>query len=148
MWKVNSQTTVQVKTAVGMTDTALTGENLGQGSRSAAMVCSMSLSKSTDTFFSGINHAVSYGSVVLAPMLFQDDSMKVSTTVEEAREGCKRFEAIMDSKALEIDIDKSVYLLAGTKKTVKKIRQEITKSPLLYKKEGDELSILFMKLYP
>ena len=47
-WNMNKETTVQVKTAVGVSGTAVTGENLGQGSRSAGMVCSVSLSKSTD----------------------------------------------------------------------------------------------------
>ena len=43
MWNLNKSTTVKVKTAAGMSDTAITGENLGQGSKSASMVCSMSL---------------------------------------------------------------------------------------------------------
>ena len=51
--------TVQVKTALGMTNMALTGGNLGQGSRSAAVVCSMSLSKSVDKHYSDSKHEVS-----------------------------------------------------------------------------------------
>ena len=115
------------------THTAVMGENLGQGSKSAATVCSMSLSKSTDRYFRDSQHEVSYGSVVLAPMLFQDDSMRLTTTVEGARDGCTRFEKIMDSKTLDVNIDKSVYLIVAKKSNVERIRAEITKRQLCYK---------------
>ena len=94
MWNLNKNTTVKVKTAAGVSDTAITKENLGQGSRSAGLVCSMSLSKSTDKYFDGSKHEVSYGSVVLAPLLFQDDALRMTTTVEGARDGCSRFGSI------------------------------------------------------
>ena len=111
----------------------MTGENLGQGSRSAAMVCSMSLSKSTEKGFDGSKHEVKYGTVQLAPMLFQDDSLRLTTTVEGARDGCRRFESIMDSKALDVNIDKSTYLLVGKKRNIERIRSELKKDPLTYK---------------
>ena len=68
----------------------------------------------------------------LAPLLFQDDSLRMTTTVEGARDGCVRFEKLMASKALQVNIDKSVYLLACKKRNVEKIRAELSKSPLRY----------------
>ena len=40
---------------------------------------------------------------------------------------------IMDSKALNFNIDKSTYLLIGKKKNIERIRSEIEKNPLIYK---------------
>ena len=76
---------------------------------------------------------MSYGSVKMAPLLYQDYALRLTTTVDGARDGEKRFEMVMASKALEVNIDKSVYLLAGRKKNVEKIRQELEREPLLYK---------------
>ena len=66
-------------------------------------------------------------------MLFQDDSLRLTTTVEGARDGCRRFESIMDSKALDVNIDKSTYLLVGKKRNIERIRSELKKDPLTYK---------------
>ena len=54
--------------------------------------------------------------------------------MEGARDGCIRFEKLMASKALQVNIDKSVYLLACKKRNVEKIRTELSKSPLRYNK--------------
>ena len=97
-----------------------------------AMVCSTSLSKRIDRYFEGSQYEVSYGSVRLAPLLFQDDSLRLTTSLEGARDRCRRMEMVMGSKALEINTDKSVYLLAGKKKNIERIREEIEKEPLVY----------------
>ena len=133
VWEMNRNMTVQVKTAAGVSRTAVTGENLGQGSKSAGMICSTSLSKSTSRYYADSPHEVSYGSVMMAPMLYQDDSLCLTTTTEGARDGCRRFENIMDSKALEVNTIKSAYLIIGKKKNVEKIRSEIAENPLYYK---------------
>ena len=38
----------------------------------------------------------------------------------------------MESKALEVNISKSIFMLAGRKRNVEKIRQEIEKNPIKY----------------
>ena len=81
----------------------------------------------------GSKDEVSYGSVVLAPLLLQDDALRLTTTVEGARDGCMRFEKIMGSKALEVNTDKSVYLLSCKRKNLERIRAEIARTPLQYK---------------
>ena len=100
---------VQVKTAVGVSGTAFTSENLN---REAGLpeYC-----------------------VKLVPLLLQDDSFRLTTSVEGAREGCERFESVIDSKALEANITKSIYLPAGKKKNFEMIRAGIAKEPLCYK---------------
>ena len=91
------------------------------------------MSKSVDKYFVGSKDEVSYGSVVLAPLLLQDDALRLTTTVEGARDGCMRFEKIMGSKALEVNTDKSVYLLSCKRKNLERIRAEIARTPLQYK---------------
>ena len=44
LYKLNANTTVQVKTAVGLSEMAVTSENTAQGSKSAGIICSLSLS--------------------------------------------------------------------------------------------------------
>ena len=68
----------------------------------------------------------------LAPLQFQDDSLRLTTSLEGARDGCRRMELIMGSKALDINTDKSIYLLAANKKNMKRIRDEIEKTPIIY----------------
>ena len=86
----------------------------------------MLLSKSVDEHFGDSNHEVNYGQVKLAPL-------RLTTSVEGARDGCKRFEAILASKGLSANINKSIYLLAGKRKNLEKIRNELSRQPLLYK---------------
>ena len=131
-WNLNKNTKVQVKTAAGISGTAVTGRNLGQGSKSAGAICSMSLSKSVSNGFSDSKHETWYGEVELSPILYQDDGMKASTTIEGARDGLKRFEKVMDSKTLEVSTEKSIYMLIGPRKNVSRIRDELSKNPLTF----------------
>ena len=110
----------------------MTGENLGQGSRSAGTICSMSLSKSVSYFFEDSKNEVNYGSVALSPILFQDDGLRITTSIEGARDGLRRFENVMDSKTLNVNTDKSIYLLAGRTKNVDRIRNELKSNPLCF----------------
>ena len=86
-WKMNEKTTVKVKTSAGESATAITGENTGQGSRSASIVCSMSLSKSVDQYYEDSQYEVSYGTLKLAPMQYVDDALRLTTSLEGARDG-------------------------------------------------------------
>ena len=67
-YKLNCNTTVKALTPLGLTKAVVTGENLGQGSRSAATACSLSLSMGVDKHFSGNQFEVDYGTVRLGCM--------------------------------------------------------------------------------
>ena len=116
----------------GLTKTAVTGENLGQGSKSATTVCSLSLSQGVDKFFSDSQYEVDYGRVKMGCLQFQDDSLRLTTSVEGAQDGANRFRKLMESKALEVNISKSIFMLAGRKKNVERVRKEIEKNPIKY----------------
>ena len=133
IFKLNSNTTIKVNTACGTTDFAVTGENLGQGSKNAAVICSLALDVGVSKYFDTSLNEICYGAVKLGPLLFQDDTLRLTTSGEGAQDGSKRFEKIMDSKMLNINVDKSVYLLMGKKKVVEKIRREINDNPITYK---------------
>ena len=94
-YNLNKNTTVQVSTASGMTETAVTAENLGQGSKSAGMVCSLSLSKGMDKYFKDSKYEIKYGNVELSPMQYQDDSIRLTNSVEGAVDGMRRFMKLM-----------------------------------------------------
>ena len=119
----------------GLTGTAVTGENLAQGSKSAATVCSLSLSEGVSKYYDGSQYEIDYGSVRLGCLQFQDDALRVSTSVEGAQDGANRFLSLMNSKMLEINMSKSIYLLAGKKRNIERIRKEIEKNPIKYNGE-------------
>ena len=115
---MNKSTVVKVKTSAGESETAIVGETLGQGGKSVSTVCAMSLSKSISVHHEDSEHEVAYGSVKLAPLQYIDDAMRLTTSLEGARDGCRRFEAVMASKGLSINTEKSIYLLSGKKKNI------------------------------
>ena len=63
-------------------------------------------------------------------MIFQDDLARVSTSAEAAQKGNDRIEKITNLKQLEINIEKSSYIILGNKKKVSEIRQFIQNKPL------------------
>ena len=53
------------------------------------------------------------------------------TTLESARSCNNKIETIMNMKQLNVNVDKSSYILLGGKDQVAKIRKYITENPLL-----------------
>ena len=43
-----------------------------------------------------------------------------------------RFQNLMASKRLEVNMDKSAYILIGKKKTIERVREEIERKPIMY----------------
>ena len=62
-----------------------------------------------------------------------DGPKDLKNCIEGAKDGSERFERVLGSKALDANIDKSVYLLAAKRKNLKKIRHELEKNPLIFK---------------
>ena len=129
---MNANTTVQVKTPLGLTEMASTAENMAQGSKSAGIICSFSLSQGMETHFEDSQYEISYGRVRLSGLLFQDDSFNMYSSIEGVRDGLLRFQRMMESKRLQINIDKSSVILSGRRNMVNKIRKEIEDNPFKY----------------
>jgi len=49
---------------------------------------------------------LSYGSIIIQPLLFQDDISGASTSVSAAQSGNKKIEAVMETKLLDLNLDK------------------------------------------
>jgi hypothetical protein len=58
---LNKDSQIRVKTSFGMTGTAVTGENVTQGSIGGALISALNLSKTMTAYFSGSDGEVSYG---------------------------------------------------------------------------------------
>ena len=98
---MNKDTVIRVRTAVGYTDEACTGENIGQGTLEGACISAASIDYSVNRFFETSTDELSYGSVKLQPLLFQDDIIRLSTTVEGAQAGNDMLDNFMECKLLD-----------------------------------------------
>ena len=132
LWfELNRSNTVQIRTGCGTTKSTETGENVVQGMIGSGLLSTLNLSTGVEDFFSGSEDEVSYGEHRLEPLLFQDDIGRLSTSVHAAKAGNLKIEALMNLKQLQLNVDKSNYILLGKKDQVSKIQQLIQKNPIL-----------------
>ena len=75
---------IRVKTGAGMTAVEATGENVAQGSIGGAILSSCSLDKTVTNYFSGSSAELSYATTRLQPVMFQDDTIRLVTSIEAA----------------------------------------------------------------
>ena len=66
----------------------------------------------------------------LSAQSFMDDILKMSGNIESAQEGNKIMEELVGQKSLQINLEKSSYLIMGSKKMRRKMALELTESPL------------------
>ena len=66
---INKDTQIRVKTSFGMTQTAVTGENVAQGWIGGGVISSLNLDKTVTAHFGGSDTALSYGPSRLSPLL-------------------------------------------------------------------------------
>ena len=121
---LNRDAQIRVKTSFGLTGIAATGENVAQGSIGGGLISSLNLSKTISTFFSGAEEA-SYCTLKLSPMLFQDDSARIATSIEEAQKGNILMSKAMKMKQLQLNVNKSGVILFGKKKQVESPKNKI-----------------------
>ena len=84
---MNKDTVIKVKTGVGITEEAETGENIGQGTGEGAIISAASIADGVATVFRNSSYEISYGEEELSPLLFQDDIARVCDSVEAAQHG-------------------------------------------------------------
>ena len=78
---LNSDSQIRVKTSVGVTEVAATGENVAQGSIGGGLVSALNLSETMTDYFSRSDSDISYGLVRTNPILYQDDSARFSSSI-------------------------------------------------------------------
>ena len=119
-YMLSKDTQIRVKTSFGLTETAATGENVAQGSIGGAIVSSVNLDKTITSYFSGAAE-ISYLTTKLSPLIFQDDTMRFGTSIDDIQQGNILISQAIKSKQLELNIDKSGVIIFGKKKKVNEI---------------------------
>ena len=122
---------IRVKTGAGMTSVEATGENVAQGSIGGAILSSCSLDKTVTNYFSGSSDELSYATTRLQPIMFQDDTIRLVTSIEAAQRGNIIMNAAMKRKQLELNTDKCCVLIFDTKLKRKSTREAINLNCLL-----------------
>ena len=130
LYMMNKDTIIKVNTGVGTTDEAVTGENIGQGTGEGAIISAANISDGVSTAFKNSAHELSYGDEMLNPLLFQDDIARVCDSVEAANHGNELINHVMESKLLDFNLDKSVYMVVGNPSTRKSLEKQIETSPI------------------
>ena len=128
---------IRVKTGAGMTHTEATGENVGQGSIGGAILSSCNLDKTVTNYFAGSGSELSYATSRLQPLMFQDDTCRLVTSIEAAQKGNIILNAAMKRKQLDLNVDKCAVIVFDKKKKSKNSREAINKDQLL--KIGDNM---------
>ena len=92
---LNKNTSIQVKTGTGMSESADVGEIIGQGSGGAALASQVNLDKGMDDMFCGSSDEMMYGSVRIQPIIFQDDILRLGDTLASVKAGNEKINHVM-----------------------------------------------------
>ena len=76
---------------------------------------SVNLDKTITSYFSGAAE-ISYLTTKLSPLIFQDDTMRFGTSIDDIQQGNILISQAIKSKQLELNIDKSGVIIFGKKK--------------------------------
>ena len=94
------------------------GKNITQGSVGGALVSTVNLDFTVNNHFRDSNYEISYSDIRLLPLIFQEFISRLSSSPADAQAGNIYIEACMESKLLELNLDKSCFIVLGSKKTV------------------------------
>ena len=122
---------IKIKTAAGMSDIKATGENVTQGSIGGAVLSSANLDKTLTAYFSGSDCEISYTNLRLSALIFQDDTLRMTNSLESAQKGNVFMHSAMNRKQLSLNINKCSVLAIGKTNRVSKIREAINKEKKL-----------------
>ena len=131
-YKMNEDTKIKVKIGSEMSDTGEVGAVVGQGTIGGAILSQAVLDDGVmEHFPPGGDLQVQYGSVPMAPMMFQDDLINITEGLAEARETNTKVNTLMKERGLELNKKKSVCIIIGNKKQKKEATKEMEVKPLL-----------------
>ena len=129
-YKLNKDTQVAVKTTCGMTETAEVGDCLGQETAGAGLVSQANLDHGLNSYFQGCKEVMYYGETRIQPLSYQDDVGAPCLDVSMARVQASLLASLM----LIAHPDKTGYLILGAKNYTERTRNELTKSPIDFRK--------------
>ena len=122
LYQMNKELKVKVKTPVGLTPSAKSDPSLAQGSVEASIVSSAAIGKGVDDTFTERDDLVVYEGIPLPVQSFMDDVMKTNENCESAQTANDLLEEFMGKAGLELNIDKSSFVIMGSKKSCKKLQ--------------------------
>ena len=132
----NENTIIKVSTPVGITGETSTAETVGQGTTEGAILSAVSIGGGVEEYFGDSSYEVWYDKVRLQPGVFQDDVARMAGGRMEAQVGNNLMEMVAESKLLSFNLDKSAFMVIGTKKNKKELETELEKSPLVLSRQN------------
>ena len=130
LYEMNKNTRISVHTPVGVTGEEDTGEGLGQGTLEGAIVSAVNLDNGVNDFFGDSEYEVSYGDLHLQPVLYQDDVARLSLDIESTQMGNNRMETMAETKLLNFNMEKSCFIVFGSKKSRNTIKEKADANPI------------------
>ena len=97
----------------------------------------MDLARGCHSYFGGSQDEVSYGRVRCNPQLYQDDWLRAASSVGSARAGLMRLLCMTREKQLTCHPKKTCFVIFGSQRYIKEVRQEVAKDPLML---GDQVT--------
>ena len=132
IYQMNKNVRVRVQTPVGVSQSADVGPSVAQGSVDGPIISSVSIGNEVHDAFAADHgdHEVMYGSLSLSALIWMDDILRMATTTANAQFGNNLIDKIVGNKGLELNLDKSTFIVMGGQKARKKIKNQIEKCPL------------------
>ena len=110
-FKLNEGTEVSVKTAGGMSKTAVVGDCIGQGTAGGAIVSAANLDHSLEQYFGSSKDEMYFGSVRLQPVAYQDDLGNANKNMRHAQIGNMKLACMLQDKCLKAHPDKTWFIV-------------------------------------
>ena len=121
-----------LSTTAGMTDSAVVGDVIGQGTAGAALVSQLNLDHGLHTYFGGSKDEIYYGGVRCEYFAYQDDIGKPSAGVNEAQAGNVKLSQMFMDKGLEAHPDKTCFVVFGSSEFKDTISKQLEDNPLYF----------------
>ena len=104
LYKLNENTKIAAKTSVGESKTAPIKDSVGQGSFAAALESSLKIESAIVDKFQGESSA-NMGLLELICLILKEDIMKMSNTVEQARNGSQQIYKLLKQTEFGLDTE-------------------------------------------
>ena len=129
---LTTDTKIKVNTRFGLSQPTNVGAVIGQGTIGGALVSQAVLDEAVmEHFIPGSDLHLNYGSVPLAPFMYQDDLVNGTEDISKARIANDKVDHLMKQRGLSLNEDKSVVMVIGSKKQKEKIANELKDNPLM-----------------
>ena len=125
LYKMNEKVKIEVKTPVGTSDSAEVKEIVSQGSPEAALISSANVSAGVDEAFANSDKEIKYHDINLNPQSYMDDVIRMAENRNNAQYGNDKMEEMVKKKVLQFNLDKSNYMIVGSKKGREKLNHKI-----------------------